>query len=185
MHFISLFGWAFQVSLHKQAADHRLLPSKHVQAVPLLPPADPPCWMPEQVGRRSAFNTAVQKHSRKKIQPVFQQLCPLENQEQTQQPPGQVMNSCTPAYSSQECNTFPTNLLLQEASPRGNNHSRSSMSICRVPSNLFCHPSLIKAYRLMLYPPWPWNTEFKCWLQWWGCTPTLSLPWKVKVNFWK
>lgn len=121
MHFKSSFGWAFQVSLQNRAAHHRHLPSKHAWAVPLLPLANPLCWTPWARGQESRAQCCCSETLR------FQQLHPPENQEQTQ-----PSHSYTPTYKAEKYNIFPINLLLQEASSRGDIHSGSSTYTCRV-----------------------------------------------------
>lgn len=145
MHFKSSFGWAFQVSLHKQTTGHRLLPTKL-----FLHAFDSPCWMPEQVGGGAALSGSVQKHSRNKIQPVLQKLCLLQSRPSTL--PAKPWPIAPLFTANRRVMPFQRNLLLQEASLRANNDFSNSTYICRVLQRSSATPSWLKPDWCHIHP---------------------------------
>lgn len=159
MRFKSSFGWAFQVFLHKQITDHRLLPS-----TPFLPAFHSLCWMPGQVGRGAVLSGSAQKHSRNKIQPVFQKPSLLQSRPSSL--PAKPLPTAPLFIAYRRIMPFHRNLLLQEGSLRDNNHFSNSIYIWRVLQNFSATPSWWKPTDWRCINPGPGIT---------GEVPLLSL----------
>lgn len=123
--------------LYKQTTDHRFLPSK-----PFLPAFDSPWWMPEQVGRAAALSSSVQKHSNNKIQPQFQKCSLLQSRPNSL--PAKPWPAAPLFTAHRKVMPFHRNLLVQEASLRGNNHFSNSTYICKVVQRFSATPSWAK-----------------------------------------